>query len=290
MKPGPLLVVSVILPADSPRFELRLNPLLDGFEIEKICFRGMDVRRICRRLVSIRRMVSKGASSDLSIYCLDPAALLLVNIAMSFGGGKCYLLYDRNERWPFNWRRRKNVFQRIASFIPDLFIAAEKLLCRKVCKTTTTDYTTGKVVDENCIVIPNRIYRSYARKNSLYSKFSNQFLYHGSLGGVRDLGGVLSLFDFSGPERLTIYSRKQLDVEDGQYSVRNKGFEVDALKDEGDKYLCGIVVVNPSPYLDRLIPSKIAFYWNVGLPVLAFGDTRALKLLSHLLLPIVWPP
>jgi hypothetical protein len=289
-----IVFIGLIIPSDAPRIKSRINPLIENsdFQISTISFRNnVSITGLIRFIIDTVRILRSVKKTD-CILILDPFALLMISILTIFIGKNSRFFYDRNERWPYNWSVRRNAILKTCSKIPTVFINIEKLCAQHMHGLIGTDYVTLNAIDLPNIpryLVPNRNYLTEKTTN-IFNPRINKLIYFGTFSRQR---GNQELIHFLATSRLKLNKNMTLDV-----WTRASNHTVDQTKISGlnflpfaplesikhavfnESYSCGLVCVSKCFILERVVPSKIAAYWQLGLPVLAIGESRVLRLMA----------
>ena len=167
---------SVILPSESPRIIQRLNPIFKKLNYQTLIF---SFRNKIFKKNEWQNFLKKCWKDKNIIICIDPLALLICRALRLFKKTENIFVYDRNEKWPYNWKYRSNLVQKIIYLLPKTFIFFEKMLLNNFKFIISTDTITVREFKLNKFIIPNRVYYPVdlisKKKKRLYFIFWNFF-------------------------------------------------------------------------------------------------------------------
>lgn len=270
---------AVILPDDAPRILSRLIPVFNC-QYKIISFRGSKSLFYVWRLMKELRAVTR----DRVVVIMDPLALLLW-FALRHNAG--IVIYDRNERWPENFKFRKRSLLRFLFHLRVPWLALERRLMNRADMFIATDYITRRRLSRNraAIIVPNRNYDVPGRVNC-HSLFSDSALYLGTFSEGRGCVEIVKFVTlvrtaFWNDFGLEVWARSPGQGYFSQHGIRFNRFDPvfsnhDALN---MKFRFGICAAS-GDYLAQVVPSKVSAYLQLGLPILLLGDQKIFSRLS----------
>lgn len=272
---------SVILPSESPRIIQRLNPIFKKLNYQTLIF---SFRNKIFKKNEWQNFLKKCWKDKNIIICIDPLALLICRALRLFKKTENIFVYDRNEKWPYNWKYRSNLVQKIIYLLPKTFIFFEKMLLNNFKFIISTDTITVREFKLNKFIIPNRVYYPV----DLISKKKKDFiLYFGTFSTERGGNEILKIFSENLLEKynvsLKIYTKKKFHHDiDAKSKIKFCEFSNSKSKlIEASEGILGLVY---QKHVDKnimsIIPSKISTYWQLNLPVVIIGENKLFKRLE----------
>lgn len=267
-----VLFISAILPSDAPRIKSRLAPIMN-INPEVICFRGLKSIRTFLNRVKMMNVKAKNSV----IVVVDPLALIIWKI---FGQKSNLIIYDRNERWPENFRYRENKFLKILYYLRRFSLLIERSLVARVDMLICTDYITKKALKTkvSSVIIPNRNY-NLDLNQSCFDINSDKALYYGTFSKDRGNADIIKLFTkirSHGQSSITldVWTRKI-----SRYLKANFLFYKDFTPLDSNhevlnaKYKFAVCDLTDT-YGNNILPSKVSAYLQLGLPILIISNNR----------------
>ena len=273
-----ILFISAILPSDAPRIKSRLAPILNT-NAEVICYRGLKSIRAFLHKV---KLMNARAKNNV-IVVMDPLALLIWKI---FGKKSYKIVYDRNERWPENFRYRQSKLLKIIYFLRYLFLIVERSLVAKVDMMICTDYITKKVLKTkvSSVIIPNRNY-NLKLNHSCFDINSDKALYYGTFSQDRGNADIIKLMTkiqlhTQSTFVLDVWTRKIFKYLKANFILYKDYAALDCDHEVfNHKYKFAVCDLTDT-YGNNIIPSKVSTYLQLGLPILMIGNNRLANRLS----------
>ena len=297
------VLVSAILPEGAPRVALRYAiPLKEVADVETVFLRKRKGNKLQPDIrfffTSIYSQLKRRPSLVIVFDPFSMAAVLLIRLMVNSPSNKIKYVYDRNEDWPKNWHARSRLVLRLISkYFPSLFLKLESHMAQNFDQLVAVNRIVLKRlnVEVQKSVYPNRsVLGSFIEGSSLdirEKKF--EFVYLGSVNSYRAIDAVINALLFG--ERTKQTKLKPLLIV-GRISKALEPLVSQAVKSGVVEHvpwssglslyhlLCsanyGIVSLTNIGQYKHTLPSKVADYFELKMPVLALGKTRSLEVLA----------